>query len=196
MKVEKKTKDLGTFVIMNQKTVLEYLDEIIERFRNDESYRERILEEMLPERKYRNTKNSQEYRVISRILKDEIGIQGAGQTTVWRLLKIREEAPELYEKIKENRISIRAAYNELFPEKTPKKKEAIQDRPLLMTRGKLDFGKLKKELEFISAELDRMADEEKRQPGLRQMKEIDTELFRIRKKIGAMIIESDRDDFI
>ena len=135
--IEKKTKDLGTFVIMNQKTVLEYLDEIIERFRNDESYRERILEEMLPERKYRNTKNSQEYRVISRILKDEIGIQGAGQTTVWRLLKIREEAPELYEKIKENRISIRAAYNELFPEKTPKKKEAIQDRPLLMTRGKL-----------------------------------------------------------
>ena len=188
-KTEKKTKDLGTFVILNQKSVLNYLDEILEKFENDREYREKLLDKMMPDRKYKNTKKSQDYRMISRILKDDVGLQGVGETTIWRLLRIRKESPELYEKIRENKISIRAAYNELFPEDKSKKKE-INQTPLA-TRGKLDFDKLETELKYIEEELDRIAEEESRQPSLKKMKKVDEQLYRLRKKVGKMIAEND-----
>lgn len=188
-KTEKKTRDLGTFVILNQKSVLNYLDEILEKFENDSEYREKLLEKMMPDRKYKNTKKSQDYRMISRILKDDVGLQGVGETTVWRLLRIRKESPELYEKIRENKISIRAAYSELFPENKTKKKETSQST--LTTRGKLDFNKLETELKYIEEELDKIADDESKQPSIKKMKRIDEQLFKIRKKIGRIITEND-----
>ena len=188
-KTEKKTRDLGTFVILNQKSVLNYLDEILEKFENDSEYREKLLEKMMPERKYKNTKKSQDYRMISRILKDDVGLQGVGETTVWRLLRIRKGSPELYEKIRENKISIRAAYSELFPENKTKKKETSQST--LTTRDKLDFDKLETELKYIEEELDKIADDESKQPSIKKMKRIDEQLFKIRKKIGRIITEND-----
>lgn len=188
-KTEKKTRDLGTFVILNQKSVLNYLDEILEKFENDSEYREKLLEKMMPDRKYKNTKKSQDYRMISRILKDDVGLQGVGETTVWRLLRIRKGSPELYEKIRENKISIRAAYSELFPEDKTKKKETSQST--LTTRGKLDFNKLETELKYIEEELDKIADDESKQPSIKKMKRIDEQLFKIRKKIGRIITEND-----
>ena len=194
-RTEKKIRDLGTFVILNQKSVLNYLDEILEKFENDEEYRERILNEVMPDRKYRNTKKSQDYRMISRILKDDVGLQGVGETTVWRLLRIRKESPELYEKIRENRISIRAAYNELFPEEKPTKKKD-NGQSVLKTRGKLDFDKLQGQLKYIEDELDKIADDENKQPSLKKLKQVDTQLYQIRKKIGNMIAENDPDKFV
>ena len=188
-KTEKKTRYLGTFVILNQKSVLNYLDEILEKFENDSEYREKLLEKMMPDRKYKNTKKSQDYRMISRILKDDVGLQGVGETTVWRLLRIRKGSPELYEKIRENKISIRAAYSELFPEDKTKKKETSQ--PSLTTRGRLDFNKMETELKYIEEELDKIADDESKQPSIKKMKRIDEQLFKIRKKIGRIITEND-----
>ena len=190
-KTEKKTKDLGTFVILNQKSVLNYLDEIADKLENDQVYRERMLKKIIPERKYKNTKKNQDYKIISRILKDEIGIQGVGETTIWRLLRIRKQSPELYEKIKDNKISIRAAYNKLFPENKAENQEATADQPSLTKRGKLDFDKLLKELKYIEEETDKIVGDERKQPSLKKLKEVDTQLFRLRKKIGAMITDYD-----
>jgi len=196
-KTEKKTRNLGTFVILNQKSVLNYIDEILDRFKEDPGYKERLLNEMLPERKYKNTKKSQDYKLISKILKDEMGIQDAGKTTVWRLLKIREESPDLYSQIKENKISIRTAYNKLTGEdKKPAKKEKPSDKPSLVKRGKLDFDKLIEELDYIDDELDKIAEDESKQPSIKKMKQVDGRLFKIRKKLGSIIADNDPEKFV
>ena len=195
-KTEKKIKDLGTFVILNQKSVLNYLDDIADKLENDQAYREKMLKKMIPERKYKNTKKNQDYKIISRILKDEIGIQGVGETTIWRLLRIRKQSPELYEKIKDNKISIRTAYNKLFPENELGKQQTTDDQPSLTKRGKLDFDKLQDELKYIEEEIDKIADDEKKQPSLKKLKQVDTQLFRLRKKIGGLIADNDTDKFV
>lgn len=195
-KTEKKTKDFGTFVILNQKSILNYLDEIAEKLEKDKEYREKMLKQIIPERKYKNTKKNQDYKIISRILKDEIGIQGVGETTIWRLLRIRKEAPDLYARIRENKISIRAAYSKAFGEEEKKKEEKPLEQQALITRGKLDFNKLQKELELVDAELDKVIDDETRQPDLKRLKQIDTELYKIRKKIGSLITENDPEKFV
>ena len=195
-RIEKQTKNLGTFVILNQKSIIEYIDQIQDKFSNDEKYKERILSQMLPERKYKKTKKSQEYKLISRILKEEMGLQGVGEVTVWRLLRIKESSPETYEKIKENKISIKAAFNKVFEKKEQqKKKEAPSEQTYLTTRGKLDFDKLENELEYIGDELDKIVEDEKRQPTLKKLKAVDSQLFKIRKKIGLLITENDPDKF-
>lgn len=193
-KTEKKIRNLGTFVILNQKSILNYLEEVLDRFENDPEFREKILKQNLPERKYKNTKKSQDYKVISKILKEEMGIQGAGETTVWRLLKIKDDSPDLYNQIKENRISIRNAFSILTGEEEKTKNKANTKKTTdLITRGKLDFDKLQEELQYIESELDKIAKDEKKQPTIRKMKEVDTQLFNLRKKIGNMIIENDPD---
>ena len=86
-KTEKQTKNLGTFVILNQKSILDYMEDVLDKFEKDPSYKEKVLRQVLPERKYKNTKKSQDYKAISKILREEMGIQGAGETTIWRLLR-------------------------------------------------------------------------------------------------------------
>lgn len=196
-RTEKKTRELGTFVILNQKSILEYMEEVLDKFAKDPGYKERILKETLPERKYKNTKKSQDYKAISKILKEEMGIQGAGETTIWRLLRIKEESPELYNQIKENRISIRNAYSKLTGEEEKlEKKDVSTEKPELLKKGKLDFDQLIKELEFIDSELDKIVDDEGKQPSLKKMKEADAQLFKLRKKLGGMIADNDPDKFI
>ena len=196
-KTEKKTKDLGTFVLLNQKSILNYVEEILDKFENDPGYKEKILKQILPDRKYKNTKKSQDYKLISRILKDEMGIQDAGETTIWRLLKIKEDSPDLYNQIKENRISIRTAFSKLIGEENRKAKtETDAERHKLIKRGKLDFSRLIEELDYIEAELDKIAKDERKQPSLRKMKQADEKLFRIRKKLGSMITDNDPEKFI
>jgi len=196
-KLEKKTRELGTFVILNQKSILDYVEEVLDRFDKDPGYKERVLKKLLPERKYRNTKKSQDYKAISRILKEEMGIQGAGETTIWRLLRIKEESPELYSQIKENRISIRNAYSKLTgEEEKPAKKKESAEKPALIKRGRLDFDRLIDELEYIDCELDKIADDESKQPSLRKMKEADARLFKLRKKLGRIIAENDQEKFV
>jgi len=196
-KTEKKTKNLGTFVILNQKSILNYVEEVLDKFEKDPGYKEKILKQMLPERKYKNTKKSQDYKLISKILKDEMGIQDAGETTIWRLLQIKEKSPDLYNQIKENKISIRTAYNKLTGEdERPAKKEKPSDKPSLVKRGKLDFDKLIEELDYIDGELDKIADDESKQPSLKKMKQVDSQLFKIRKKLGSIIADNDPDKFI
>nr|MBQ4458679.1 hypothetical protein [Clostridia bacterium] len=196
-KTEKKTKNLGTFVILNQKSILNYVEEVLDKFEQDPGYKEKILKQMLPERKYKNTKKSQDYKLISKILKEEMGIQDAGETTIWRLLKIKEESPDLYNQIKENKISIRTAYNKLTGEDERTKKKVEQtDKPSLIKRGKLDFDKLIEELDYIDGELDKIADDESKQPSLKKMKQVDSQLFKIRKKLGSIIADNDPEKFI
>ncbi len=196
-KTEKRTKELGTFVILNQKSILDYVEEVLDRFDKDPGYKERVLIKLLPERKYRNTKKSQDYKAISRILKEEMGIQGAGETTIWRLLRIKEESPELYSQIKENRISIRNAYSKLTgEEEKPAKKKETAEKPALIKRGRLDFDRLIDELEYIDSELDKIVDDESKQPGLRKMKEADARLFKLRKKLGRIIADNDPEKFV
>ena len=196
-RTEKKTRELGTFVILNQKSILEYMEEVLDKFAKDPGYKERILKETLPERKYKNTKKSQDYKAISKILKEEMGIQGAGETTIWRLLRIKEESPELYNQIKENRISIRNAYSKLTGEEEKlEKKDVSTEKPELLKRGKLDFDKLIEELDYIDGELDKIADDERKQPSLKKMKQVDSQLFKIRKKLGSIIADNDPDKFI
>lgn len=198
-RTEKKTRDLGTFVILNQKSIINYIDDILNKFESDPEYKEKILNRMLPERKYRNTKKSQDYKLISRILKEEMGIQGVGETTVWRLLRIKEKYPEVYEQIKENKTTITAAYNKVFEkEKTnkPKPEEKPLNQANLIKRRRLDFDKLQEELKYIEEEIDKIADDEKKHPSLKKLKQVDTQLFRLRKKIGGLIADNDTDKFV
>ena len=126
-----------------------------------------------------------------------MGIQGAGETTIWRLLRIKEESPELYNQIKENRISIRNAYSKLTgEEERPARKKELSKKPALVKRGRLDFDRLIDELEYIDSELDKIVDDESKQPSLKKMKEVDARLFKLRKKIGVMITENDPDRFV
>ena len=197
-KTEKQTKNLGTFVILNQKSILDYMEDVLDKFEKDPSYKEKVLRQVLPERKYKNTKKSQDYKAISKILREEMGIQGAGETTIWRLLRIKKESPELYEQIRENKISIRYAYSKLTGEEEKKssKDQPISNPSSLIKKGKLDFDRLIEELEYIDSELDKIADDESGQPTLKKMKQADAQLFKNRKKIGTMIMENDPDNHI
>ena len=196
-KTEKRTKNLGTFVILNQKSILNYVEEILDKFESDPNYKEKILDQMLPERKYKNTKKSQDYKAVSRILKEEMGIQEVGETTIWRLLRIKEQSPELYSQIKENKMSIRNAYSKLTGEKEkPAKKKEASNRQTLTSRGKLDFDRLIDELEYIDDELVKIAADESKQPSLKKMKQADGLLFKIRKRLGSIIADNDPDRFV
>ncbi|MBQ5556299.1 MAG: hypothetical protein IIT44_11045, partial [Erysipelotrichaceae bacterium] len=78
----------------------------------------------------------------------------------------------------------------------PAKKEKPSDKPSLVKRGKLDFDKLIEELDYIDGELDKIADDESKQPSLKKMKQVDSQLFKIRKKLGSIIADNDPDKFI
>ncbi|MBR4609941.1 MAG: hypothetical protein IKO38_05785 [Erysipelotrichaceae bacterium] len=60
----------------------------------------------------------------------------------------------------------------------------------------MDFDRLIDELEYIDSELDKIVDDESKQPSLKKMKEVDARLFKLRKKIGVMITENDPDRFV
>ena len=47
-----------------------------------------------------------------------------------------------------------------------------------------------------NGELDKIADDESKQPSLKKMKQVDSQLFKIRKKLGSIIADNDPDKFI
>ena len=65
--------------------------------------------------------------------------------------------------------------------------DEYSQEPYMLVRSAVDL---------IESEVDKIADDESRQPTLKKMKQADAQLFKIRKKIGTMIMENDPDNHI
>ena len=77
----------------------------------------------------------------------------------------------------------------------PAKKEKAGQPPLIK-RGKLDFDRFIEELDYIDSELDKIAEDESKQPSIKKMKQVDGRLFKIRKKLGSIIADNDPEKFV
>ena len=162
---------------MNIKELTKEIDEITIKLGN-KKYRDIISKEVIS-KKYNNTK--QDYRIIASLLKDKYSLYGISETTIWRLLKIKDKDPAVYKEVADGKIKIKRAYNELFgvPETANKgtKIEVSAKAPA--------FNNL---YEVLGDYLEYIKDKGKNeQPPEKLLREIDNNLFKMRKEINSLL---------
>lgn len=107
---------------MKIEDVLNRVDEIDEKL-NSKRYQDLIFDNVY-KKKYKNT--SQKYRLIAKLLNDEFSLYGISEVTIWRLLKIKNKSPELYEEIRKGECKIKSAYERLFPKTSKNSKNTSE----------------------------------------------------------------------
>ena len=108
-------------IILDQVSIIKHISELDDRLNNDEEYRKKQYRKYARKGKYKTDKN---YRVISGIIENETNFKGFGKVTVWRILKLKRENREYFEKVVEGEMSVKTAYNRAFP---PKKKVLTEE---------------------------------------------------------------------
>ena len=165
---------------------------VIHKKLQDPNYISLIYPEVLKSKRSSKT-NNQEYKLIAEILEGDYGGTVASNITIWRILKIQQESPELYEEVAKGNISIRSAFNEL---------NNVQEKLIKIDADgnkeikEFNFDNLYGELQQINKSLEDYKNNTKESLNVQRLKQIDGELFKARKQIGKIIIDIDSDDFI
>ena len=178
-------------VYISQEELVKRVREIHKKLQ-DPNYISLIYPEILKSKRSSKT-NNQEYKLIAEILEGDYGGTVASNITIWRILKIQQESPELYEEVAKGNISIRTAYNEL---------NKIQEKLIKIDVDKnnevrkFDFDILYEELQQINKSLENYKNNTKESLSIQRLKQIDAELFKARKQLGGIIIENDKEDLM
>ena len=112
-------------VISNQKSVVEQILKLDKKLNSNKRFREDMSAKYLPNQKYSTNQN---YKIISKILEDEVKVRGYGSITVWRVLKIYEKDKNAYKRILDGE-AIRTVYNEMVG-KVDKEKVVEPSKPV------------------------------------------------------------------
>ena len=102
---------------VSQIDLVKYIDELDEKL-NNERVREILYGEYLKNtgKNTRKTKTDKRYVVIAALTRDNFRTK-IGDTTVWRVLKVKEKSKELFEQMQEGDMSIKEAYYKAYPQK-------------------------------------------------------------------------------
>ena len=103
------------------------------------------------------------------------------------MLKIREKDKNLYKDVLSGETSIKNAYLKVFPSK--KEKQPVQSEPVVSTyvypkEEEPDFAKILSMLKDLNVQLTEHRGKLSEDPSLKELKEIDTEIFNLRKNVG------------
>lgn len=162
-------------VISNQKSVVEQILKLDKKLNSNNRFREDMSAKYLPNQKYSTNQN---YKIISKILEEEVKVRGYGSITVWRVLKIYEKDKNAYKRILEGE-AIRTVYNEMIG-KVDKKREIVE--PVKPAEPVIKTFVLSEELSFESCVeiLTRMKDF---LDGLPAEEEIEEDMEKVRQKL-------------
>ena len=102
---------------VSQIDLVKYISELDEEL-NNERTREILYGEYLKNtgKSTRKTKTDKRYVVIAALTRDNFRTN-IGDTTVWRVLKVKEKSKEIFEEMVEGDIAIKEAYYKAYPPK-------------------------------------------------------------------------------
>ena len=121
--------------VLEKKDIFNQIEILDSKMNTDIWFKRELYEKYLPNQKYDTNQN---YIVISRYLEKELDIKGYGKSTVWRILKIRRTDKGVYNRLKNEEISLGQAYEMLFPAK-PKKEETKEEKSEVVAVPVTDF---------------------------------------------------------
>lgn len=161
-----------------QKEIISYIEEINERL-DDKKQRDIFIKHYLDNGKCRNTEKR--YQVVSAMVNDKYGKGTISDTTTWRILKIHQTSSVAFNRIKNEECSIKTIYNELFP---PAKKEIQKSENISNLSELCDY--IKNLNEFYQENQYKLEN-----PPVKDMKNLDDELFKMRKLLNKIIANAD-----
>ena len=172
--------------------IFAYINELLEKIDKDEKYKSILfsnVEKTLSGNSKRASTNNKDYQIIGKIVNDEFGGTVISDTTIWRLIKIRNESEDVYNKVISGKISIKKAYNDLFnvKEKQSKPKEEVVKKYEFPLNEEPDFDKINSLLINLNEQLTSWRGKLSEDPSMNELKEIDTQVFHLRKNIGWII---------
>lgn len=172
---------------VNKKELFKRIDELSVFMRKNKN-RTLLMNDVFPDAKIKNTKRYKDYQVIYEVLKEEFG-DVISQETIYRILKIREASLASYEKIKYEDVSIRAEYERLYGKKkqTPNStNEGKQKQSDLNTDDLVDT------IKQVNTYIDNNEDTLINKLSVKELKELDHELFILRKAVLSLMQKQDK----
>lgn len=185
---------------VSQIELVEYIDSLDNQLNNVKA-RNILYNEYLhtENRITRKTKTDKRYKVIAALVRDNFNTQ-IGDTTVWRVLKVKQKSKKVFEELKSGDVAIKEAYNKLYgvadnkktiaslnEEKVYNEKENFKNSNLECESYKDDLDILRV-LQQINQELVVSTDNHINNKRLR---EIDDQLFTLRKTISSLMKNND-----
>lgn len=191
-------------LVASQTTLVARIEEIIAKLESSAATRGMLHDDTLPHKKYKKT-NNQLHKIVCEVLRREYSGQIVSESTVYRILRIRLVDGDMYDEVAKGRIKVKQAYNILFP---PREKEASvvksvevsepedSDDAVVEVRanGEPDFGELLKLVRLEAGRLEEWQYKLSEEPDMRVLREIDNELFRMRKSLGRIVAKYDVDE--
>ena len=114
---------------VSQIDLVHYIDELDEKL-NNKRVREILYNEYLKHngKNTRKTKADKRYVVIAALTRDNFKTQ-IGDTTVWRVLKVKEKSKSIFDEMKSGDVSIKEAYYKVYPRKESENKIRNNNTP-------------------------------------------------------------------
>ncbi len=102
---------------MSQIELVKYIDDLDEQMKNAR-VKDILYDEYLKKtgKKTRKTKADKRYVVIASLVRDNFKTQ-IGDTTVWRVLRIKHKSKKVFEEMLAGDVAIKEAYYKVFPQK-------------------------------------------------------------------------------
>ena len=199
---------------VSQIDLVQYIDELDEKL-NNKKVRDILYDEYIENlgKNTRKTKTDKRYVVIAALTRDNFKTQ-IGDTTVWRVLKVKKKSKKIFDEMKAGDIAIKEAYYKAYPNKSEKKSnddflstpnnKIIESNPIDMKASEHENKKIVDVLAFdFSSDDDilNMMDELKQELQSNKsnhlnnakLREIDGELFTLRKMIAKIMEYNDQE---
>lgn len=182
---------------ISQVELVKYVDELDEKL-NDKKVKDILYKQYFGKRKNtRKTKNDKRYQIISQLARDNFNTS-IGETTVWRILKIKNKSKKAFDEIKTGDRAIKETYNSLFGVNEAEKVK--KEKPVSLKENneemKIDSIFLNKEDDIISV-LKQMeisiANNKEYFCDFQKLRELDNELFILRKLVLKTMQYHDND---
>lgn len=161
---------------MKIKELTESVDKIYDSLDNKEYYK-------IAQTNYKNisgSKTNQKHNLIAALIKDEYSNYDIGKITIWRLLKLKEQRPDLYKSVAEGKLKIKSAYNLMVGTNTKQNKD--NDKNTLS----LDLPDVYSFLKEVNINLDKNYNNLPYTLSENDIRDIDTELFKLRKTLNKI----------
>lgn len=166
---------------MDFQTVLNRIEEIQNSL--DTLEKRRMMNKEFYTGQLKGTRRQKDYQLIYKILEKEYGTSPISKVGIWRFLKIKESSPSLYQEVKEEKLSIRNAFDLLYSKKPDIQKANIE---------KPNIEKIISELSVLENDLSR----NQIKISEKQLKELDEQIFKTRKALGKAFANNFIDDEI
>lgn len=165
---------------ISQIELVSYVNEVDEKLKN-KKYRDILYDKYL-DCDQRKTKTDKRYSVISKLIKDNYQIK-ISETTVWRILKIKNASSSAFKSIHTGESSIKKTYNELFGIKE-------NNMPVKQNLSIPSVDNIENNLREIKDLLETKKDSF---PNNNKLNDIDAVLYELRKTVHKLMQYNDSD---